>query len=180
MNRSISKPIATLLFLAVLVPTGVVFATHGHGHHCNKKCVKCPKCKSCQLDVSADKEKKTCFEVEQEQICIPRFVFPWQNKKSYCGCGNKSCSRGCASSCSSCKKPGGCSGRKCANSGKCGPVNHNGACVRTVNKLKKSSHECPKCKYEWSIDDGKGSCTMHSCTNGSCTMESCTMESCSQ
>ena len=170
MNRSVFKPIATLLVLAVLIPAGAVFATHGHGHHCNKKCAKCPKGESCELDVSEEKEKKTCFEVEQEQICIPRFVFPWQNRKSHCGCRAKSCAGGCKSSCTSCTKPGG----DCAGSGKCGPVNHNGACIRTVNKLKKSSSgESSKCTYEWSVDDG-GKGSKHSCSDGSCTMDSCT------
>lgn len=163
MNRSVFNRLAVLLVLAI-IPAGAVFAVHGHGQGCNAKCVKCPKCDTCKLDVSEGEEEKTCFEVETEQICIPRFVFPWQNArsaKSSCGCRGKDCSSGCASSCTGCTQPGKCSK---GSSGKCGPVNHNGACVRTIHKLKKSSYECPKCKYKWSVDDGKGSCTSDSCT----------------
>ena len=151
--------LACFAVVALMLPPAVsVFAIHGH--QCSSQCVKCPKCDGCcKLDVSEDKEKKTYYEVESEQICIPRFVFPWQNPKpTSCGCGHEDCS----GSCTSCTAVGG------EESGKCGPVNHNGACIRTVCRLKKKSRECPKCKYTWSVEDGGPD----SCTSDSCTSES--------
>lgn len=161
------KTIICLVVLSIFIPAGA-FAVH-----CNQcsqreqRCVECPKCDGCcKLKVSEGTEKKTCFSVETEQICVPRFVFPWQNCKKKCS--KESCCGGCSGSCTGCTTPGGCCGQKSG----CGPVNHNGACIRTVHKLKKDSYECPKCNYKWSVEDGEdseGSCTSAGCTEMSCT-----------
>ena len=52
-------------------------------------CATCPACKACcKLKVEDDKEKKSCYKVECEEICIPRVVFPWQKKHSCDPCLN--------------------------------------------------------------------------------------------
>lgn len=145
MNRLLLPGIVCLV---LAVPAGTTFAIHGH--QCTKTCVKCPNCDGCcKLEVSEGKEKKHYWSVETKQICVPRFVFPWQNKsrgkpcaKGKCGCGKKSCSGGNG----------------------CKTVSHNGSYIRTICTLKKNSYECPTCEYEWSVvDDGEG-CTSASCT----------------
>ena len=45
-----------------------------------KCCRKCPRCNAdvCHLKGEKVKVKKTCFEVDQKIVCIPRVTFPWQ------------------------------------------------------------------------------------------------------
>ena len=49
---------------------------------CGDCCVACPQCntscKTCKLTVDEDEVSKHCWKVECEEICVPRFVFPWQ------------------------------------------------------------------------------------------------------
>jgi hypothetical protein len=114
--------------------------------------VTCPRCQQCcTLDVKSETEEKSCWEVKCEQICIPRVVFPWQNRKALRHGGCADCSARCDDCDSGCDA---CVG-KC---GKCSVV-HNGARVRTVRKLHKRTYECPTCKYEW---------TPASCGSGGC------------
>ena len=154
MNRLLLIP---LVCLVMAVPGGEALAIHKCGGHC----VKCPSCNKgcCKLDVSEGKVKKTYWTIETEDICVPRFVFPWQNcglkKHASCGCGKRSCS-GCTGGSSSCGNSG-CSGG-CSS---CKRPNHNGGRVITVRVLKKHSYECPVCLYKWSAEsDGRG------CSNG--------------
>lgn len=88
-----------------------------------KRCRKCPKCQNdvCSLKAECVKEKKTCFEVEQKLICIPKVSLPWRKCKKPCG-GN------CAGNCRH----------------KCGKT-------KTVNVLKTKSYECEVCKYSWKV-----------------------------
>ena len=127
--------ILTLSACAAMLMVGLL-AQAGHKLHggCN---VTCPKCSNscCVLKAECGEEEKSCFNVECEEICIPRVVFPWQKWMAK--------HRG-ASSCDS------CGGKGCST---CSTVN-NGAWVKTVRRLKKDSYTCPKCKYEWSLSEG--------------------------
>ena len=42
-------------------------------------CIHCPHCQACcTLKAEQVDEERSCWEVECEEICIPRVVFPWQ------------------------------------------------------------------------------------------------------
>lgn len=98
----------------------------------------CPECgtKTCIAKPVTKKVKKTVFNVEKKDICIPKFRFPWQMKK------NNAATAGCDSSCDS--SNGACGKSDCGCAPKCGRV-------ITVKVLKKKSIECEKCGYEWEI-----------------------------
>ena len=105
MNK-ITTPIVTAVAFCLTiglfpaVPTsswltaGGVVATPAMGCHCRacrgkrhkRNCRKCPKCNqdSCYPTCEKKKVKKTCFEVDQKVVCIPRVTFPWQ--KCFKGC----------------------------------------------------------------------------------------------
>jgi hypothetical protein len=122
---------------------------------------KCPRCKSCcNLKVDCVNEEKECFEIECEQICVPRVVFPWQKRRAQ---RNGSACGSCTSSCDACAKSRDSSGNGC---GACSCVN-NGARVKTVKKLKKKSYKCPTCEYEWELACGAG------CGEGCCADDCC-------
>lgn len=54
-------------------------AGHQFGHHAGPCGTCCPRCHAyCQLTVTPDKEEKTCWEIECEEICIPAIRFPWE------------------------------------------------------------------------------------------------------
>lgn len=113
-------------------------------HRGKKCCVTCPQCQTCcELDVEEVKESKHCWKIECEEICVPRIVFPWQNRHGGC------CKTGNCAGTGDCS--GECCGRGCGGSGagKCCKTAHNGARVKTVRKLKKHSYECPACEYSW-------------------------------
>jgi hypothetical protein len=121
----------------VLVPLCLVMLAAGNlaaaGHHCRggHRVAVCPRCSTCcQLDVELGKEEKSCWQVECEQVSVPRVVFPWQTGKADCH-----------------RRAGRCDCRTSAR-GPCTCAN-NGAWVRTIKKLKKYTYECPACKYEW-------------------------------
>ncbi|GIW82159.1 MAG: hypothetical protein KatS3mg105_3966 [Gemmatales bacterium] len=44
---------------------------------------QCP-CKTCCPKVEHKKVKKSCWEVECQEICIPRICFPWMKTRSCC------------------------------------------------------------------------------------------------
>ena len=73
--RTMMIPAASVL---MLILTSVSWAGHGcRGTVC------CPQCQTvCQLNVDEGTEEKSCWQVECEEICVPRVVFPWQ--KSCC------------------------------------------------------------------------------------------------
>ncbi len=85
----------------------------------------CPACDHvCNFKAEQVDEEKTCFDVESKVICIPRVVFPWQNRKS----------------CDS------CDGTGCQN------CIHHGARTRRICVLKTEKYKCPKCEYSWSAE----------------------------
>ena len=48
-------------------------------------CHACPQCHYvCKLEAKRSEEEKSCFEVEEKVVCIPRVVFPWQKKRDPC------------------------------------------------------------------------------------------------
>jgi hypothetical protein len=51
------------------------------GPHCTGgPPIVCPQCHHhCQLEVETVKEKKSCFDVECEAICIPHVKLPWED-----------------------------------------------------------------------------------------------------
>lgn len=116
--------------------------------------VHCPRCHgTCELSVSKDEVKKSCWDVECKTICIPRITFPWQ-KCSECGSG-------CGGKCGLDKSGGKCGELDCnLDCAKCGGAQACGAarCARakTVWTLKKVEYTCSHCKYKWTPSDGKG------------------------
>jgi hypothetical protein len=125
------KPHVVLVCLSLVMMTAGTLPAAGHprrGGHC---VTVCPKCRtSCQLEVVSEKEEKSCWQVECDQVCVPRVVFPWQTGKTHSQCR------------------AGCYDSRSNSGGPCTCFN-NGAWVRTIKKLKKHSYECPACKYEW-------------------------------
>jgi hypothetical protein len=105
------------------------------------------------LKTECGEVEKSCWEIECEEICIPRVVFPWQKWKAKRD-----------GSCGSCDACG--DGR-----GSCCTVN-NGARVKVVKKLKKKKYECPKCKYEWApacgAQSGCSTCGQADCCDANC------------
>lgn len=112
--------------------------------------VCCPKCNCscCKLNVSKGEEEGYCWEIECEEICVPRVVFPWQNPKRSCD-RDRCCGDGCC--------------RRC--------LKHNGAFVVHVKKPKKRKYKCPKCEYEWNLAHN-GRCCSGKCGD-CCEGESC-------
>jgi hypothetical protein len=95
---------------------------HGKGGHR----AFCPHCgDACYPTVTKGKETKSCWNVDNVPICIPKVRFPWE--KSCCdkGCGKDGC-----------VPP------------KCGRTKH-------VNVLMKHEYECSKCEYSWDVDSYK-------------------------
>lgn len=69
-----------LLFVSLLAtcPAQATAGLLGHARHAHRCCVdECPRC-HCKVTIEEAKEKKTCFEVTCEPICIPRVHFPWE------------------------------------------------------------------------------------------------------
>jgi len=65
------------LAVPALVTTITARAGVGHGHGCRES--RCPTCdKICHAEIVPTKEKKTTWDVECEDICIPAITFPWQ------------------------------------------------------------------------------------------------------
>ena len=56
------------------------------GRRVKKRCRKCPKCNqdTCYLKCEKKEVTKTCYDIDQEVICIPRVTFPWQKCPSRC------------------------------------------------------------------------------------------------
>jgi hypothetical protein len=67
--RPLNVLVCTSLILAALVVNA--------GDSCQE--VRCPSCDHvCKLSVEKTQQKKHCWEVECQPICIPRVTFPWQ------------------------------------------------------------------------------------------------------
>lgn len=94
--------------------------------------IRCPQCaKYCKLSIEDSEESRHCWTIECEDVCVPRVVFPWQNRKHH-RCNKNGCT-GCATDhCQCC-------------------VRHNGAFVVRVRKLKKHKYTCPRCDYVWEV-----------------------------
>ena len=58
---------------AVHAASALGHARHGHNCHADS----CPRC-HCKVSIEEVKEKKTCFDVTCEPICIPKIHFPWE------------------------------------------------------------------------------------------------------
>lgn len=133
----------TLCCLSVILMTSSVDAVHRG----SRGCVTCPSCQTCcELNVKEVIESKHGWDVECEDVCVPRIVFPWQKHHLRC------CKTGKCAGARACT--GECCGRGCGGNagGICKPI-HNGARVVSVRKLRKLSFECPACKYEWTPKD---------------------------
>lgn len=118
-----------LVLVATISGTPVFAGDSGcEGKHggCNRSRAFCPHCgDACYPTVTKGKETKTCWNVEEKAICIPKVRFPWE--KSCCdkGCGKD-----------------GCIPPKCGS-------------TKYVNVLMKHEYECSTCKYSWDVDSYK-------------------------
>ncbi len=132
MSRRFILPV----YFAMLVAASTV-----HAQLVEERRVGCRSC--CELTVEESKSLKPCWDIECKQICVPRIVFPWQNRQLGC------CKTGICAGVDSCT--GKCCGRRCCGSmggARCKTVNR-GAFVKTVRTLSKCYYECPSCKYTW-------------------------------
>lgn len=126
MNRCYVFLPACLITLSMLP-----LASAGRHRPCGHHAMVCPRCGTCcELKAERVKEEKSCWQVECEQICVPRVVFPWQSRRADCH-GGAGCCDACPRGCDPCIRV------------------HNGAWIKTVKKLKKHKYECPACKYQW-------------------------------
>ena len=161
-----------MLLLAFCLPMTMAATPALAVHKCGKRCVKCPRCHSCcEFKAEEAKEEKSCYKIECEEICVPRIVWPWQNRHlrsgKVRGCGS-GCAGGCAGvGCSGggCTADGctagscgadGCAAGNCGSCFRCKPVCHRGARVIKVRTFKKHTYECPTCEYSWSLKKNGG------------------------
>jgi hypothetical protein len=117
---------------------------------CAEDCCVEPCSLVCCAEVKTVKEKKHCWEVECEPVCIPKvrcplFSFFTGHKADSCtGCGTEGCVDDCCDA-------------------QCGKV-------RMVRKLKKKEYECEKQVVEWTVrsaNPGCGKCG-EGCAPASC------------
>ena len=130
--RTVLLAIAVLGLPAYCVSAKGILTLHsGHSAGC---CAENPACPQCHCEVTAEegKVKKHCYEVECEQICIPKVRIPWhllgQAFSNRSKCDTADCSQ----------KP-------------CGEV-------RTIRVLKKKEYECKVCKCKWTPVCNDGCC----------------------
>lgn len=97
---------------------------------CNKLECCCAEPKCCPVR-TVEKEKKSCWQVASEYVCIPRFRFPWECCDCPASCRCKDC----------CPGPTG-------SRGPCGPLCGR---VRCVNVLEAHEYECEKCGFQWEV-----------------------------
>jgi hypothetical protein len=94
--KNMSRMSAMLAFVSVFVATAALDAAPqcncGRKHSCLKcrggsECVECPSCQGefvappmeyCELEVKEGTEERTCFEIDQKTICIPKVIPPWR------------------------------------------------------------------------------------------------------
>ena len=62
-----------------------LFLLHGAQVIADDGCCSCPECghKVCIAKPVTKTTKKTVFNVEKKDICIPRFRFPWQMRSQH-------------------------------------------------------------------------------------------------
>ena len=144
--KNISRLIPVVLVLCFV--TSIWAGKHGSNNPCCCK-TECPRCDHvCELSVDLEDEAKSCYCVEEKAVCIPRFVFPWQNRA--CS-GSPGCDDGCDGNCN-----GGVDCSRC----------NNGACIKYVRVLKKFEYKCKVCKYEWNAE--LPDCCADGCCDNGC------------
>jgi hypothetical protein len=137
------------LWAALVLVTSPTVATRAGDGCSDSNCgarACCPRChETCELTVSKEEAKESCWDVECKTICIPRITFPWQK------CGQ--CGSCCGGKCDLDKSSGKCQDLDCdAELAKCGSDACGAArCARakTVRSLKKVELTCARCKYKW-------------------------------
>ncbi|QDU79345.1 hypothetical protein Pla110_10530 [Polystyrenella longa] len=92
---------------------------------CDTPCSGCSKILICCPSTTIEKEKKTCFEVECEHICVPQVNFSW---KQLCALA-------------------------CGLADPCEPAAPACGKIITVKKLKKENYEVDKVVYKWEIKE---------------------------
>ena len=131
MNKRILLLTAPVLLSLVGVaaaggPLGLFGGGKGHSGglvHCDKSCDHCP----CYPTIEEVAVKKKCFDVECEQICVPKVRLPWPFFGRL-GCKGKGCD---------CLR--GCSGTQCGH-------------IKTIRVLKTDSYECTECRCNWDVN----------------------------
>ena len=133
--RTVLLAIAVLGLPAYCVSAKGILTLHGgNSAGCCAENPACPQC-HCEVTTEEGKVKKHCYEVECEQICIPRVRIPWHLL------GQAFSNR---SKCDTCNT-GDCSQKPCGE-------------VRTIRVLKKKEYECKVCKYKWTPVCNVGCC----------------------
>lgn len=136
-TRTVLFAIAVLGVSAYCVSAkGVLPVYGGNSGCCSAKNLVCPQC-HCEVTTEEGKVTKHCYEIECEQICIPKVRIPWHllgqkfSRKSKCDTGG-------------CETPD-CSPPPCGK-------------VRTIRVLKKKEYECKVCKCKWTPVCNEGGC----------------------
>ena len=174
MKRYTLFPLAAVIAMMVAALASTANAGGCLDGRCgSRRTVCCPqcdcKCYSCKLESDVVDVEKKCFEVEEDVICVPNVVFPWQTGKKRCKFNlRKLCGRDGGSSCDSCDSCGGVGCSTCV---------HNGAKIRKIKKLKSKKYTCPECEYTWTPEEKEASpCCGGNCGCGGAT--SCEGECC--
>jgi hypothetical protein len=122
---------------------------------CGDACRGCTCCRDvCCPMVEEVKEKKSCWKVNCEKVCVPAISLPWEpggspltlfnclrgHEKSSCGCECASCDSkaNCGDTCCSCTQCCRCEPVRCGT-------------VRAVHVLEEESRDVTKCKTKWEI-----------------------------
>ncbi|WP_153559142.1 hypothetical protein [Roseimaritima sediminicola] len=78
-----------ILTFALVMPAatwGTASTTRAGGLDC-LGCSHCPRCDNgCTLSVDRADADRHCWQVEYEQVCIPKIVFPWQKPDCHGAC----------------------------------------------------------------------------------------------
>lgn len=128
--------------------------------------VSCQPCMLiCRPEIKTKTEKKHCWEVECDYVCVPKVQCPisaWIRSKIH----------GDAESCCDTCGTAGCNG---CETGVCNQTPLH-ARIRTVRRLKKVEYECEKCVVEWHIEQCSACNGLEDCKSGctSVSPSSCT------
>ena len=141
-TRTVLFAIAVLALPAYCVSAKGIFPVHsGNSGCCSTKTLVCPQC-HCEVTTEEGKVTKYCYEIECEQICIPKIRIPWHLLGQKIWCKSQCDTGGCETT--------GCSPPPCGK-------------VRTIRVLKKKEYECKVCKCKWTPV-----CNECSCGDGCC------------
>ncbi len=75
------KSFKTLLVLALICSSTTVFAADSYcsdGSCAEQPCTECESEKTCLPESVTQKVKKSCYQIEYKEICIPKVRFPWE------------------------------------------------------------------------------------------------------